>query len=152
MARAFPSPAAATLRLALGTLLLATLAGAFEVLASQAPGSPARLGILPGPVQLLRENAFTQGFLLSLGSFLLREASAAPGCERLSRRVAIALHVGALLVLGAAVYGALQGMHGVQMRDLRPDATPLFVVKHLGYAVLLVAFVALARRLPLRAI
>ncbi len=150
MPRPFPSYARATLRLALGTLLVAALAGVFEVLASQAPGSPARLGILPGPVQLLRENAFTLGFLLSLGAFLLREASEAPGVERALVRVMISLHVGTLLVLGSALYGAVQGMHGVQMRDLRPDATPLFIAKHLGYTVLLYAFVVLARRLPLR--
>lgn len=156
MTSSWPSAASATLRLALWTLGAAALAGAWEVLASQAPGSPVHLGILPGPVQLLRETAFTLGFLLCIGSFLLREAHAGQAAlsgttsESSLRNVMIALHLGTALVLGTSLYGAIQGMHGVQMRDLRPDATPLFALKHLGYAVLLGAFVVLARRLPLR--
>src|ERR1700712_1427192 len=39
------------LRLGGALLLIAASAGAWEVLASQAPGSPLYLGVLPGPIE-----------------------------------------------------------------------------------------------------
>ena len=51
--------------------------------------------------------------------------------------------VGVALALSAQLYGALHGMNGVQLVDLRPDALPLFVVKQ-GGLVLSCALLELA--------
>jgi hypothetical protein len=52
------------LRLGCGVLLSAALAGVWETLASQAPGGALYIGMLPGPIQLLRETAVIWGLLL----------------------------------------------------------------------------------------
>jgi len=124
--------ARATLRLAIIVLALGGLAGVWEVLAIQAPGSPLYLGTLPGPVQTLREAAFTLGFLLLFASLALPRLAQAPG-SRLLLGVVVSLYLGTALSLGASLYGAAHGMHGEQLLDLRPDAAPLFVVKHVGH-------------------
>lgn len=127
------------LRLAVIVLCTAAGAGVWETLASQAPGSPLSIGMLPGPIEMLRETALTLGLLLLGAALLVREAGA-------TRRVVIGIHVAVAITLLAAFYGALTGMHGVQARDLRPDATPLFVVKYLGRLGVLVGLIAIARR------
>jgi hypothetical protein len=132
------------LRLGCGVLVFGAFAGAWETLASQAPGSPLYIGMLPGPVELLRETAITWGLLITLAGILLADRS-------LSRRWFAALFAGVLLTLGAALYGAATGMHGVQATDLRLDATWLFVAKHVGRLTLSVCLVEIARRALSRA-
>lgn len=134
-----------TLRLAILVLVSGALVGVWEVLAAQAPGSPLYLAVLPGPVQTLRESAFTLGFLLVVASLLLPRACPEPG-SRSPALIAGALHVGALLALLASAYGAAHGMHGEQLYDLRPDATALFVAKYGGYSVVGAALSVLAAR------
>jgi hypothetical protein len=108
---------------------LAALAGAWETLASQAPGTSLYIGVLPGPVERLRETAFEFGVLLVMAGLLLRDQSLAAGA-------AWALAVGTFLALATAMYAALTGMLGVQLFDLRADAPWLFALKFIGRAAL----------------
>lgn len=124
------SSARVVLRLGGALLLAAGAAGVWELLASQAPGTPLYLGVLPGPVERLRHDTFDFGVLLSIAGLLLRD-------HALPRRVLIGLGLGALLVLVAGVYAAAAGMPGVQMIDLRADAPWLFGAKVLGRALLI---------------
>jgi hypothetical protein len=113
-----------------GALLLsAAVVGIWEMLASQAPGSPLYLGQLPGPIERLRHETFDFGVLLLLAGLLLGERA-------LPRRTLIALGAGSLLVLAAGLYAASTGMLGLQLTDLRPDATWLFMGKLLGRGLL----------------
>ena len=137
--------ARATLRLAILVLVSGAFAGLWEVLASQAPGSLLYVAMLPGPVQTLRESAFTLGLLLLSASILLPRAERRPG-SRMPALITAALHVGTLLALVASAYGAAHGMHGEQFQDLRPDATALFIAKHAGYALIGSALLVLAAR------
>jgi len=127
------------LRLGTGVLVLAALAGVWETLASQAPGSPLYIGVLPGPVALLREAAFDWGVSLVLAGLLL-------GGRAQPRKWFFALQAGVLLTLGSALYAAATGMHGIQARDLRPDASWLFAIKYAGRGLLSVCLFDLARR------
>jgi hypothetical protein len=131
--------ARAVLRLGTGVLVLAAAAGVWETLASQAPGSPLYIGVLPGPVELLREAAFQWGVLIVLAGLCLGERA-------WPRSLFIALQVAVALTLGSAIYAAASGMHGIQARDLRPDAMWLFVIKFSGRAGLTACLVDLARR------
>jgi hypothetical protein len=131
--------ARAVLRLGCGVLSAAALAGAWETLASQAPGSPLYIGMLPGPIELLRDAAFEFGVLYVVGGLLLAE-------RRLSKRWVWALYAGSVLTLGAGVYAALTGMHGIQAHDLRPDAIYVFVVKYTGRLLCCAGLLAIARR------
>lgn len=123
-------------------LLLAALAGAWEVFATQAPGSALYVGVVPGPVQALRETALWLGLLIFAAGRLMPEldATSAP------KTLVPALHLGCVLTLGAGTYAAFTGMHGAQLFDLRPDAAPLFLVKHLGLLVVSAALIETARR------
>lgn len=134
-----PQSARELLRLAVIVLCIAAGAGVWEVLASQAPGSPLSIGMLPGPIEMLRDTALILGLLLFGASVLVRDSGAARG-------TVIALHVAVAVTLLAALYGAAAGMHGVQARDLRPDATPLFVLKYAGRLGVLACLLAIARR------
>jgi hypothetical protein len=134
-----PESARAMLRLAVIVLCTAAGAGVWEVLASQAPGSLLSIGMLPGPIGMLRETALTLGLLLLGATFLVRDVGA-------TRRIVVGIHIAVAITLLAGIYGALMGMHGVQARDLRPDATPLFVVKYLGRLGVFVGLIAVARR------
>lgn len=134
-----PESARSVLRLAVIVLCTAAGAGVWEVLASQAPGSFLSIGMLPGPIEMLRETALISGLLLLGAALLVRETGA-------TRRVVVGIHVAVAITLLAAMYGAVTGMHGVQAHDLRPDATPLFVVKYVGRLGLLVGLIAIARR------
>lgn len=131
------------LRAALCLLGAAALAGAVELLALQAPGSPLYLGVLPGPLALVRELSMTLGLLL-LGGELLAARAGSPLPSSL-RRVLIGSAAVAVL---AQAYGAALGMYGLQVKDLRADALPLFLVKHGA----LLAFVVGYARLGLRAL
>jgi hypothetical protein len=122
----FESPAArATLRLSLAVFVVAVFAGGWEALAQQAPGTMFYLGVLPSPIQSLRESAATLAILTFCAALL---------SSRSSRGFVIALHVGVACVIASALYGAVTGLHGEQIIDMRPDALPLFVLKHVGYA------------------
>jgi hypothetical protein len=136
-----PTPESARVMLRLAVIVLCSAAGAgvWEVLASQAPGSPLSIGMLPGPIEMLRDTALALGLLLLGATWLVRETGA-------TRGVVIGLHVAVAMTLLAALYGALSGMHGVQARDLRPDATPLFIVKYVGRLGVFVCLLAIARR------
>jgi hypothetical protein len=108
---------------------LAALAGAWETLASQAPGSPLFIDMLPGPIERLRETAVDFGVLLVLAGLLLRDRS-------LGAHATWALGVGTFLALATALYAALTGMLGIQLYDLRADAPWLFAFKFIGRALL----------------
>lgn len=133
----------ALLRLAVLVLCAAAGAGVWEVLASQAPGSPLWIGMLPGPIEMLREAATLVGLLLLAASCLVRE-------QLLPRALVIALHVAVVITLLAASYGALTGMHGVQAIDLRPDAIPLFIAKYTGRLGLAACLLLIVRRVLTR--
>jgi hypothetical protein len=134
-----PESARVMLRLAVLVLCTAAGAGVWEVLASQAPGSPLSIGMLPGPIEMLRDTALILGLLLFGASVLVRDIGA-------TRGLLIGLHIAVALTLAAAFYGAFAGMHGVQARDLRPDATPLFILKYVGRLGVFVGLLAIARR------
>ncbi|HET8936262.1 MAG TPA: hypothetical protein VFN67_22620 [Polyangiales bacterium] len=117
------------LRLGGALLLTATAVGVWEVLASQAPGSILYVGVLPGPVERLRNETFDFGVVILIAGLLL-------GDREVPRRVIVWLALGSVLVVFAGLYAALTGMTGVQMTDLRPDATWLFAGKLLGRGLL----------------
>ena len=135
----------AALRLAVAVLVATVLAGVWEVLATQAPGSPLYLGMLPGPVQALRESALMLGVLLLVSSDAWSRVHGMPP-TRVQTLILVGLHLGALLSLGAATYGATQGMRGEQLYDLRPDGMLVFATKYAGNAVLALSLGALALR------
>ena len=133
----------ATLRLGIASLMIAALASVWELLALQAPGSPLYIGMLPGPVTSFRELATVIGLLL-IGAGLTMPWASVRGEPRVLVRM---LYAGALLALAAQAYGATQGMNGVQLGDLRPDALPMFVLKQGGLALLFGALLELGRRM-----
>jgi hypothetical protein len=139
--------AKATVRLGVIALMVAGLAGVWELVALQAPGSPLYIGMLPGPITSLRELSTAIGVLLVVGGLIMPWAQNGRGEPRALVRV---LYVGTALALAAQLYGAAQGMNGVQLGDLRPDALPLFVLKQGGLALLLGALLELGRRVLLR--
>lgn len=133
-------------RCGVGVLLFAVGAGAWEVLARQAPGSVLYLGVLPEPVAALRELAIVLGLLLFVAGALCGWAFGGPAPTWLR----VVLCGGALLALAAQAYGAAAGMYGVQVQDLRADALPLFLCKHLGLFAFAAGFFELARRVLTR--
>jgi hypothetical protein len=133
----------ATVRSGVVALMMAALASVWELVALQAPGSPLYIGMLPGPVTSLRELSTLLGLLLIAAGLTMPWTSAGRPEPRGLVRV---LQIGTVLALGAQVYGAVQGMNGVQLGDLRPDALPLFAVKQGGLALLLAALLELGRR------
>lgn len=136
-----PTSARARAVLCLGAAALSVGAatGLWELLASQAPGTPLYLGMLPGPIERLRREAFDVGILLWIATLLL-------GDRDLPRRVLAWWTAGTFLVLGTGLYAAACGMTGVQMSDLRPDASWVFWGKLLGRGLLFAGFVALLLR------
>lgn len=132
----------ATLRLAMLALLLGALAGAWELLALQAPGTLLYIGMLPGPIAALRELAIVLGLLLVAATVAMPWASQG----RQPRVAIVLLYIGSVLGLGAQVYGAAHGMNGVQLGDMRPDALPLFVIKHGGLLLFAAGLFEIGRR------
>ncbi|HKU44075.1 MAG TPA: hypothetical protein VJR89_38205 [Polyangiales bacterium] len=126
------------LRLAVIVLCVAAAAGVWEVLASQAPGSPISIGMLPGPIESLRETATLLGLLLLAAVCLVRDT--------LPRALGIALHVAVGVTLLAGLYGAVTGMHGVQAIDLRADAIALFAAKYAGRLAVATCLLLIASR------
>lgn len=123
-----------------GILLIAfaALCGGWELVAQQVPGSPLYIGVLPAPIGALRELAFMLGLLVFAAAGLLRWAL---GDEGRAPRIAVALlYTGASLALLAQTYGAMHGMHGVQMSDLRPDARAVFYARHFGLLLFALGF------------
>jgi hypothetical protein len=117
------------LRLGTGCLALAGLAGLWQLLANQAPGTPLYIGMLASPIERLVHDALTFGGLLWL-------AGLAVGERRLPMRVLLWLGLGAVVLFGSAIYGAAHGMPGVQLQDLRADAIWVFSGKLLGRLLL----------------
>ncbi|MBI3217879.1 MAG: hypothetical protein HYZ44_00035 [Bacteroidetes bacterium] len=136
----------ATLRLAMAVLVVTALAGVWEVLAAQAPGSLLYLGVLPGPVQALRESALWCGVLTLVSSLAWSRLSVQPASST-PRRVVFGLHAGVILSLGASAYGATQGMRGEQLFDLRTDGMLVFALKYTGHVLYAGALLALGLRL-----
>lgn len=132
-----------TLRLGVAVLLVAVLAGGWELIAMQSPGTPLYIGMLPGPIATLRELALSAALLLCGAAALMASLRLDPEPKLL----VVLLHVGCVLALGAQLYAALQGMHGVQLFDLRSDAAPLFAAKYSGISLFVVGYLMLARRL-----
>ncbi len=132
----------ATIRLGVVALMLGALAGLWELLALQAPGTLLYIGMLSGPIGALRELALLLGLLLIAAGLLLPWASQGrePGV------LVGLLYLGTALGLSAQVYGAAHGMNGVQLGDLRPDALPLFIAKQGGLLLFAVAMLELGRR------
>ena len=129
------------LRAGLSLLAAAALAGAIELLALQAPGSPLYLGVLPGPLGVLRVLALALGLLL-LASDVLSARAAQPLPKALTRL----LSSSAALAVLAQAYGAAQGMYGLQVKDLRADALPLFLLKHAALLAFTVGYGLLGAR------
>lgn len=127
-------------------LFFAALASAWELFARQAPGSPLYLGVLPGPVRALRELAFALGVLLLAAGALMPWAYGAGA----PRWVGLALVAGAAFALAGQTYGAACGMYGIQVQDLRADALPMFVAKHLGLLAFASGFAAIGWRVLFR--
>jgi hypothetical protein len=138
------SPSAkAAVRLAVVLLAVAAVASVWELFARQAPGSRFSLGVLPGPISVLRNTTVTLGLIFFAVAWVMPWASR-PREPRLMVRLAIA---GAVLTVCANFYGALNSMYGIQITDLRPDVTYLFAVKHFGHALLGLCLLDLARRI-----
>jgi len=132
----------ALIRLGLLLLVLGLLGGAWELLAAQAPLTPLHMGLLPGPVEKLRNGSLLMGLSLLAAAWLLPVA--APGKE--PWKLVIGIHVGTVLTWVTLVYGAATGMAGEQIVDPRWDAQAMVVLRLVGYAVLLVCLVELSRR------
>lgn len=134
------------IRFAVIVLALSGVAGACELLALQVPGSLLYIGMLPGPIGALHQTALTLGLLLLAAGALMPWAYAHDS-ERRTKRIMSVLVLGTLLALVAQTYGAAQGMPGVQMQDLRPDARALFVVRHLGLLLVAIGLADLGLRI-----
>jgi hypothetical protein len=138
-------------RLAVLLLGYAAITGVYELVALQVPGSPLHIGVLPVPIGALRELSLVLSLLLLAAAALFRWAfgESAPRAARVAFAL---LTAGALLALAAQTYGALHGMHGVQMSDLRPDARAVFYARHFGLLLFALGFapigVRVLRRLP----
>ena len=137
--------AKAVVRLAVVLLVVAAVASVWEVFARQAPGSSFSLGVLPGPIGVLRNTSATLGLIFFAVAWVMPWASR-PREPRFMVRLAI---VGAVLTVSANFYGALNSMYGIQITGLRPDVTYLFAVKQTGHALLGLCLLDLARRVLL---
>jgi hypothetical protein len=142
-----PSPCSiATIRLGVVTLMVAAASSVWELLAMQSPGTFLYIATLSGPIAALRGLTTVIGLLLLGAGWLMPWASP----EREPRRLVTSMYAGTLLGVGAQLYATLHGMYGVQASDLRPDALPLFVIKHAGLALVLGALLELGRRVLVR--
>lgn len=134
-----------TIKLGVLTLGAALLAGTWELLAQQVPGSPLYIGVLPGPIGGLRELSLMLGLLtLAAGALMPRAYEGAR--PRSARIAAISIAVGVALAIAAQTYGAAHGMHGVQASDLRADARAVFFVRHGGLLLFAAAWLDIGVR------
>lgn len=142
-----PSPCStATIRLGIVALMAAAASSVWELLALQSPGTFLYIGTLFGPIAALRELTTVIGLLLLGAGWLMPWASP----KREPKLLVANLYAGTLISIGAQVYAALHGMYGVQASDLRPDALPLFVIKHGALALVIGALLELGRRVLVR--
>ena len=136
----------AVIRLGVCVLMLTAATSVWQLLAAQAPGTPLYIATLEGPIAALRTLATGLGLTLFAAAWLLPWAFP----EREPKRWVALLYAGTILGLGGELYGAMRGMFGLQLMDLRPDALPLFIIKHLGLGMVFGALVELGRRVLLR--
>jgi hypothetical protein len=115
--------------------LVAALATVWEVLAMQSFDSPARVGLLAGPVGQLRGFAFGLGAVLFVAAWLwVRLYGEGRG------RVALGLLAGgALLHTLVLAYAAHHGMVAVQVFDPRPDARWVVILRGAGHLLVMLA-------------
>lgn len=138
--------ARAFVRLGVALLVVAAGAGVWEMLAMQVPSAEYRVGVLPGPIGQLRE----MGSVLGLACVGLAWLVPFVAKDREPWALCIALHAGAVITLGAMIYGATTGMYGVQIWDPRPDSQALFIVRWTGQAILGLCLLDVLRRVILR--
>ncbi len=131
MLPAIATAATRTLKLGVLTLGASLIAGGWELLALQVPGSPLYIGVLPGPIGGLRELCVTLGLLALAASAVFPGAYEGAGGLR-PRVVSAVITAGVALAISAQAYAAANGMHGVQASDLRADARVVFFVRHGG--------------------
>jgi hypothetical protein len=134
-----------TIKLGVLTLGAALLAGCWEVLAQQVPGSPLYIGVLPGPIGALRELSLMLGVLTLAAGALMPRAYEGAGSRR-ARIASSLIAVGVALAIAAQTYGASNGMHGVQASDLRADARAVFFVRHGGLVLFALAWIDIGLR------
>ncbi len=135
-------PARVLLRAAFTLLVIAAGTSLWATLARQAPGSPLYLGMLPGPIEALRDSALWIG-LVFLGVAYWLPALAQGNAALILVGVAC---VGALLELGAGLYAAIHGLHAIQLKDPRPDVGPIVALKYAGQALLALTLLEITRR------
>ena len=128
--------------LQVGLVLLGAtlLAGFWQILATQLPDSPLHAGVLPGPVDKLREWCLI-GALITIALALGR---AGTGVTKERPRAIRWLFIGVGAVLLSLVYGAATGMPGEQLIDPRLDAQAMIGIRMLGLLSTVIASVALA--------
>jgi hypothetical protein len=131
------------IRLGLVLLALAALAGLFELFARQAPYTPLALGLLPGPIQQLRDAALVHGLVALLAGLLLPAAWDSPAPVRFVRVLA----AGHGLLFAALLYAAVSGRMAVQIWDPRPLAVVLTALRIVGHVIVVGAYLVWARRL-----
>ena len=137
--------AARTIKVGVLTLGAALLAGVWEVIAMQVPGSPLYIGVLPGPIGALRDLSVSLGLLtLAAGALMPRAYEGAPAGR--ARVASILITAGVALAIIAQTYGAANGMHGAQLSDLRADASAVFVVRHGGLVLFALGWLDLGLR------
>lgn len=134
--------ARAFVRLGVVLLVVAAAAGVWEMLAMQVPSAEYRVGVLPGPIGQVREMSAVLGLACIGLAWLVPFISK----EREPWALCIALHAGALITIGALIYGATTGMYGVQIWDPRPDSQALFIVRWTGQGILGLCLLDVVRR------
>jgi hypothetical protein len=134
-------------RSGLALWLVAAMAAVWEVLAMQSFESPARVGLLAGPVGQLRGYAFGLGAVLLVAGWLWSRLYG----ESRGRLVLGLLAGGAVLHTLVLAYAAFHGMVAVQVFDPRPDARWVVMLRGLAHlavsSALLHALVRAFRRL-----
>jgi hypothetical protein len=135
--------ALALTRLGVALLLASLLAAVWELLAQQGPSSPLYLDLLPGPIRSLRSLCFGLGLLVTLTGALLAPLGYG---TRLPATIVGLFYMGAPLAVLAQLYGAVHGLHGVQLVDPRHDSLPLFALKHGGLLLCGLSFTRVALR------
>jgi len=131
------------IRLGIVLLGLAALAGLFELFARQAPYTPLELGMLPGPIQQLRDAALVHALVALLAGLSLPAAWPTVAPLRFVR----VLVLGHGLLFAALGYAAVTGRMAVQIWDPRPLAVVLTALRIVGHLTVVGAYFVWARRL-----
>jgi len=127
---------------ALGCWLVTASAAVWGLLAQQAPGSPYRVGVLPGPVEQLSGASFMLGTGLMLCALLWPRVFE-PGTGRYWPWLSL---TGAAACLLALAYAALHGVYGVQIDDPRPTSSGILALRALGHVLITAALLDLMVR------